>query len=210
MAVGSPLGELDLADKLRGDPAAILHFFARERPLRAFLFREIDERALGCFQRCEFFEYFAAQARYTDRLLRVEGVVGTAVGLGVNGQASKRVTAAYQDAQTQATLAVDAYERLAQLEPDDPNVQLELAQAAQLSGNTARAITAYEKVGFQRVGVLRRYELGADGTAPPEWFSFGPAVPLAPGQQRAVPFRIAVPTEDSAARTVYAAANVAL
>src|SRR5215204_61549 len=29
----------------------------------------------------------AAQARYTDRLLRVEGVVGTAIGLGANGQA---------------------------------------------------------------------------------------------------------------------------
>ena len=29
----------------------------------------------------------AAQARYTERLLRVEGVVGTAVGLGADGQA---------------------------------------------------------------------------------------------------------------------------
>jgi hypothetical protein len=28
----------------------------------------------------------AAQARHTDRLLRVQGIVGTAVGLGPNGQ----------------------------------------------------------------------------------------------------------------------------
>jgi aminoglycoside 6'-N-acetyltransferase len=32
------------------------------------------------------------------------------------------------------------------------------------SASNARAIRSYEKVGFQRVGVLRRYELGHDGT----------------------------------------------
>jgi aminoglycoside 6'-N-acetyltransferase len=32
------------------------------------------------------------------------------------------------------------------------------------AASNLRAIAAYEKVGFQRVGVLRRYELGADGT----------------------------------------------
>jgi hypothetical protein len=33
----------------------------------------------------------AAQARYTEKLLRVEGVVGTAVGLGANGQAEVQI-----------------------------------------------------------------------------------------------------------------------
>ncbi|GIF66826.1 GNAT family N-acetyltransferase [Asanoa ishikariensis] len=32
------------------------------------------------------------------------------------------------------------------------------------AANNAAAIRAYEKVGFQRVGVLRRYERGPDGT----------------------------------------------
>ncbi|HLG00361.1 MAG TPA: GNAT family protein [Acidimicrobiia bacterium] len=32
------------------------------------------------------------------------------------------------------------------------------------AAHNARAIRAYEKVGFKRVGVMRRYERGADGT----------------------------------------------
>ena len=32
------------------------------------------------------------------------------------------------------------------------------------AADNVRAIRAYEKVGFRRVGVLRRYELGSDGT----------------------------------------------
>jgi aminoglycoside 6'-N-acetyltransferase len=32
------------------------------------------------------------------------------------------------------------------------------------AADNARAIRAYEKVGFRRVGVMRRYERGADGT----------------------------------------------
>jgi regulator of sirC expression with transglutaminase-like and TPR domain len=55
------------------------------------------------------------------------------------------VNAALQDAQTEATLAVDAYRRLVALQPNDPNVQLELAQAAQQVGDGATAIAAYEQ-----------------------------------------------------------------
>lgn len=32
------------------------------------------------------------------------------------------------------------------------------------AADNVRAIRAYEKVGFKRVGVMRRYERGADGT----------------------------------------------
>ena len=74
-----------------------------------------------------------------------QAVLQDPIALGVTGQLSDRVTSAYQEAQTQATLAVDAYERLAELQPDDPNVQLELAQAAQQTGDAARAIAAYER-----------------------------------------------------------------
>ena len=67
------------------------------------------------------------------------------VGGAVNAEASQRVNAALQDAQTEATLAVDAYRRLVALQPNDPNVQLELAQAAQQVGDATTAIAAYEK-----------------------------------------------------------------
>ena len=74
-----------------------------------------------------------------------QSVLSDPIALGINQQASGRVTAAFQDAQTEATLAVDAYERLAELVPDDPNVQLELAQAAQQTGDATTAIAAYER-----------------------------------------------------------------
>jgi Flp pilus assembly protein TadD len=66
------------------------------------------------------------------------------ISTAVNAQASGAVTQALQDAQTEAALAVDAYKRLVALQPNNPNVQLELAQAAQQVGDAATAITAYE------------------------------------------------------------------
>jgi Flp pilus assembly protein TadD len=73
-----------------------------------------------------------------------QSVLQDPIALGINGQVSGRVSAAYQESQTEATLAVDAYEQLAKLQPNDPNVQLELAQAAQQTGDAATAISAYE------------------------------------------------------------------
>jgi tetratricopeptide (TPR) repeat protein len=74
-----------------------------------------------------------------------QSVLEDPIAKGVNAQASERVSVAYQEAQTEATLAVDAYEQLAKLQPNDPNVQLELAQAAQQTGDAATAIAAYEQ-----------------------------------------------------------------
>jgi Flp pilus assembly protein TadD len=66
------------------------------------------------------------------------------IGTAVTSEASTQVNQALQDAQTEATLAVDAYKRLVALQPNDPNVQLELAQAAQQVGDATTAISAYE------------------------------------------------------------------
>jgi hypothetical protein len=74
-----------------------------------------------------------------------QGVYQDPIALGVSATATERVTALLQDASTQSRAAVDTYEDLAALEPDDPNTQLELAQAAQQTGDTVRAIAAYEK-----------------------------------------------------------------
>jgi regulator of sirC expression with transglutaminase-like and TPR domain len=55
------------------------------------------------------------------------------------------VTEAYTAAQASYKKAEEAYDRLAAAAPRDPNVQLELAQAAQQSGDVAKAIKAYER-----------------------------------------------------------------
>ena len=59
-------------------------------------------------------------------------------------EASEAVSAAYTKAQTAFQSAEQTYERLVVLAPKDPNIQLELAQAAQQSGDYATAIAAYQ------------------------------------------------------------------
>ena len=76
----------------------------------------------------------SGQATLTDPLQ-------TAVTSGVTNDA----TTLYQQVAAEATAAVDAYKKLAGLQPNDPNVQLELAQAAQQTGDVTTAIGAYEK-----------------------------------------------------------------
>ena len=60
-------------------------------------------------------------------------------------QANQAVNEAYTAAQAAYQQAERTYDRLAAALPNDPNVQLELAQAAQQSGDLAKAIAAYER-----------------------------------------------------------------
>jgi len=62
----------------------------------------------------------------------------------VSTLANQAVSTAYTAAQASFQKAEETYDRLAAVAPRDPNVQLELAQAAQQSGDIAKAITAYE------------------------------------------------------------------
>ena len=66
---------------------------------------------------------------------KIAGVVGT--------QASNQVQQLSAQAQAASAQAVAAYKKIAALSPRDPNVQLELAQAAQQAGDTVTAIAAY-------------------------------------------------------------------
>ena len=62
----------------------------------------------------------------------------------IAAEASEAVSTAYTKAQTSFQKAEQAYQRLVVLAPKDPNVQLELAQAAQQSGDASTAISAYQ------------------------------------------------------------------
>jgi tetratricopeptide (TPR) repeat protein len=55
-----------------------------------------------------------------------------------------KVAEAYNEARAAAQSAVGTYKRLAAATPNDPNVQLELAQAATSAGDAKSAIAAYE------------------------------------------------------------------
>ena len=55
------------------------------------------------------------------------------------------IQAAASEIQTASAQAVEMYRKIAALQPNDPTVQLELAQAAQSANDTATMIAAYEK-----------------------------------------------------------------
>jgi tetratricopeptide (TPR) repeat protein len=66
------------------------------------------------------------------------------IGQAIATQASQAVNEAYTSAQRSFQAAEQTYDKLVATAPKDPNVRLELAQAAQQSGNYAKAIAAYE------------------------------------------------------------------
>jgi tetratricopeptide (TPR) repeat protein len=70
----------------------------------------------------------------------VEDKISSVVG----GQSSTKVQELAALVQAAAAQAVDAYKKIVKLQPSDPNVQLELAQAAQQTGDAASAIAAYK------------------------------------------------------------------
>jgi tetratricopeptide (TPR) repeat protein len=55
-----------------------------------------------------------------------------------------KIALASEEARSASAQAVEQYKLLAELEPDDPTVQLEVAQAAQSAGDAATTIAAYE------------------------------------------------------------------
>jgi tetratricopeptide (TPR) repeat protein len=63
----------------------------------------------------------------------------------VSADVTDSASTLYQQATAEAIAAVDAYKKLVRLQPNDPNVQLELAQTAQQTGDVTTAIAAYQK-----------------------------------------------------------------
>jgi tetratricopeptide (TPR) repeat protein len=67
------------------------------------------------------------------------------ISTALSSQLEQEVSSALSEAQQASARAVDAYRRMTVATPNDPNVQLELAQAAQGAGDVGTAISAYEK-----------------------------------------------------------------
>jgi tetratricopeptide (TPR) repeat protein len=67
------------------------------------------------------------------------------IELALTTELNAEVTAAFTASQSAFQQAEQTYERLVAATPNDPNVQLELAQTAQQGGDYAKAIAAYEE-----------------------------------------------------------------
>lgn len=86
-------------------------------------------------------DIFAQPLKLNDDVTLGDDAIIEAVSAEVN----EDVTAAYQEVQAAYASATDAYARLGKAAPDDPAVQITLAQTAQQSGDYTAAIGAYEQ-----------------------------------------------------------------
>jgi len=72
-----------------------------------------------------------------------QSLVDDRISALLNARSSTELQTLAAAAQASSAEAVAAYKKIAKLQPNDPNIQLELAQAAQQAGDTTTAIAAY-------------------------------------------------------------------
>jgi len=89
--------------------------------------------------------YQGAGQGFPGSLISAQGqsLLDDRISAVLNATSSTEVQSLLAAAQASAGEAVTAYKRIVALQPGDPNVQLELAQAAQQAGDTTTAIAAY-------------------------------------------------------------------
>jgi Flp pilus assembly protein TadD len=87
----------------------------------------------------------AAGQNFPSLVAGGQRVLDDPVGTAVNAKASARIQTLIGEAQAAASGAVDAYKKIAAKQPNDPGVQIELAQVAQQTGDVTSAIAAYRK-----------------------------------------------------------------
>ena len=90
--------------------------------------------------------YNGAGANFPGSLTSSTGqsLVDDKISSAINAQSSTSIQLFLTQAQSASGEAVAAYKKIVALQPNDPNVQLELAQAAQQAGDSRSAIAAYE------------------------------------------------------------------
>jgi tetratricopeptide (TPR) repeat protein len=157
---GSAEAKLDLATALQEDgqtteAITVLTQYVQQRPKDQDALRELAGLHLGVANaRAQDAQVAQLRASYLTfgSTFSVPLDLGNGATLGpdpideaITNQATQEVSAAYAKAQAAYQQAEEAYDKLAALAPRDPNVQLELAQAAQQSGNVDKAIKAYQR-----------------------------------------------------------------
>jgi tetratricopeptide (TPR) repeat protein len=107
------------------------------------------QQASDAQQRVQIYQYrsaYLAPGGIRDTVYQIGGspLTPDPITNAVSTRYEAELSAAASEAQVASAQAVEQYRKLAALEPDDPTVQLELAQAAQAAGDSATTIAAYE------------------------------------------------------------------
>jgi aminoglycoside 6'-N-acetyltransferase len=116
------------------DPVAEAHEHVRPEPDRAVWAIEVDGAVIGLIQAWE-----EPEPDYRHAGIDLS-MMASAQGMGLGPDAVRTVARWLFDARGHHRITIDP------------------------SAQNSRAISAYSKVGFQPVGVMRRYERGPDGT----------------------------------------------
>lgn len=148
--------ELATAHQADGDlDGAIeaMQSYVQLRPKDADGFRELAalylQQSTDAQQRAQIYQYrsaYLAPGAMRDTVFQIGGSpltpdpITNAVSTGYESE----LRLASSEAQTASAQAVEQYKRLTELQPKDPTVQLELAQAAQAAGDIATTVAAYE------------------------------------------------------------------
>jgi tetratricopeptide (TPR) repeat protein len=151
----------DLATALQNEgeteeAITVLTKLTTQAPKEEDALRELGALQLG---RANTFSQQAQEAQFLASFQTFDPAFSNSLKLGDSGatlgedpiqqaistRANEAITSAYTKAQESYQAAEDTYTKLAAAAPNDPNVQLELAGAAQQSGDLAKAIAAYER-----------------------------------------------------------------
>jgi len=73
-----------------------------------------------------------------------QALLDDSISVAIKAQSSPRIQELAAAAQSASVASVDSYKKIAVISKNDPNVQLELAQAAQQAGDAATTILAYK------------------------------------------------------------------
>ena len=141
------------ADGQIDDAIEAMESYVQLRPKDADGFRELAamylQQASEAGERAQIYQYrsaYLAPGGIRDTIYQLGGspLTPDPITNAVSTRYEGEIAAASSEAQAASASAVEQYKKLAELQPDDPTVQLELAQAAQSANDVATTIAAYE------------------------------------------------------------------
>lgn len=115
------------------------------RELAALYLQQASEAG----ERAQIYQYrsaYLAPGGIRDTIFQIGGspLEPDPITNAVSSRYENEIAAASSKAQSASAQAVEQYRKLAALQPDDPTLQLELAQAAQSANDLATTVAAYE------------------------------------------------------------------
>jgi tetratricopeptide (TPR) repeat protein len=142
------------ADGNTDEAIGAMESYVALKPKDADGFRELAalylQKASAAQERAQLYQVrsdYLAPGTIRDTIFQLQGspLAPDPITSAVSGAYDQEISAAASEIQTASTQAVEQYKKIAELQPNDPTVQLELAQAAESANDITTVIAAYER-----------------------------------------------------------------